>query len=63
MKNLKYDLKKSIGVGDSITDVTFIEMLEKHIASNPSKELQKYILKRKDWQIIDLTKNYKIKGI
>ncbi len=53
-----YNLKKSIGLGDSITDVPFIEMLEIKVASNPSEELRKYITK--DWQVLDLNKNYKI---
>jgi hypothetical protein len=33
-------------------------MLEIKVASNPSEELRKYITK--DWQVLDLNKNYKI---
>lgn len=49
----KYNLtlQGSFGVGDTEVDVSFLNMVEKPIAFNPSSGLHK-IAKRKNWQIV-----------
>jgi len=44
-------LKGSMGVGDTESDISFLEMVENPIAFNPSSELYKVAKKRK-WDII-----------
>ncbi|OGY91447.1 MAG: hypothetical protein A3B31_02050 [Candidatus Komeilibacteria bacterium RIFCSPLOWO2_01_FULL_53_11] len=49
----KYDLslKNSVGVGDSESDIAFLEMVEHPIAFNPNKKLYEYA-RRKQWEIV-----------
>lgn len=44
-------LKKSIGVGDSEGDITFLKMVETPICFNPNKKLYEYA-KRAGWKIV-----------
>lgn len=44
-------LKGSIGIGDSESDIPFLELVERPIAFNPSSELYK-IAKKKGWEIV-----------
>ncbi|MBZ9578647.1 HAD family phosphatase [Patescibacteria group bacterium] len=58
-----FSLKGSIGVGDTETDIPFLELVEYPIAFNPNMELYQVALKKK-WPIIVERKNviYKIGG-
>ena len=44
-------LKGSVGVGDTESDIPFLEMVDRPIAFNPSSELYK-VAKKKKWDII-----------
>lgn len=44
-------LKGSIGVGDSESDIPFLEMVEKPICFNPSSKLYHHA-KRNDWKVV-----------
>lgn len=46
-----FDLSKSTGVGDTESDIPFLEMVGNPIAFNPNKKLAEYA-RRKDWKII-----------
>lgn len=52
----KYSLKNSVGVGDSQSDISFLEMVENPIAFNPDKKLSLYA-KSKKWRIVVERKN------
>lgn len=45
------DLKDSIGVGDTESDIPFLEMVEKPICFNPNYQLYRYA-KINNWQIV-----------
>ena len=47
----KFDLKTSIGVGDTESDIAFLEMVAHPIAFNPNLELAKYA-RKKGWRIV-----------
>lgn len=47
----KFDLKSSIGVGDTESDIAFLKMVGHPIAFNPNKKLANYA-KKKGWQIV-----------
>ena len=47
----QFDLKKSVGVGDTESDISFLEMLGHPIAFNPNKKLAEHAKKNK-WKII-----------
>lgn len=47
----KYDLKSSVGVGDTESDISFLEMVGKPIAFNPNMGLAKFA-KKKGWRIV-----------
>ena len=49
-------LENSVGVGDSIDDVSFLEMVAKPICFNPSKKLYEEA-KRRNWNIVVERKN------
>lgn len=55
-------LKKSVGVGDSGSDIAFLKMVDTAIAFNPDRQLVEFAKKNK-WQIVVERKNvvYKIK--
>ncbi len=44
-------LRNSIGVGDTMSDVSFLEMVTKPICFNPNRELYDYA-KKKGWKIV-----------
>ena len=44
-------LKKSIGVGDTESDIPFLEMVERPICFNPNMKLYRYA-KRMDWEVV-----------
>jgi len=44
-------LKKSIGVGDTESDIAFLKMVEKPICFNPNQKLYQYA-KRTGWQVV-----------
>ncbi|MDO8492538.1 MAG: HAD-IB family hydrolase [bacterium] len=52
----KLTLKGSIGVGDTESDVSFLELVEKPICFNPNEKLYKYG-KRNKWKIVVERKN------
>jgi HAD superfamily hydrolase (TIGR01490 family) len=56
-------LKDSVGVGDSKSDASFLEMVEKPIAFNPDQDLAT-LAKEKNWRIVVERKNvvYDIKN-
>ncbi len=60
--NPQITLKDSIGVGDSDSDISFLEMVENPIAFNPNLKLAEFA-KDKKWQIVVERKNviYNIK--
>lgn len=47
----EFTLKDSVGVGDTIGDVAFLEMVENPIAFNPSRELYD-VAKERGWKIV-----------
>ncbi|MCX6813786.1 MAG: HAD-IB family hydrolase [Candidatus Azambacteria bacterium] len=47
----KLTLKQSVGVGDSESDIPFLEMVEEAICFNPNKRLYQHA-KRADWEVI-----------
>lgn len=47
----KRNLKDSIGVGDTETDISFLEMVEKPICFNPNQKLYR-MAKRQGWEVI-----------
>lgn len=49
--NHGFDLKKSIGVGDTESDIAFLEMLGNPIAFNPNRKLAEHAKKNK-WRVI-----------
>lgn len=49
--NNQFDLKKSLGVGDTESDIAFLKMLGTPIAFNPNKKLADFAKKNK-WKII-----------
>lgn len=48
---IKFDLKNSIAIGDTASDIPILEMVGKPIAFNPNLGLTKYARKKK-WKII-----------
>lgn len=52
----KLTLKGSIGVGDTESDISFLELVEKPICFNPDEKLYKYA-KRNKWKIVVERKN------
>jgi HAD superfamily hydrolase (TIGR01490 family) len=44
-------LKGSVGVGDTESDISFLELVEKPICFNPNKRLYTYA-KRNDWKVV-----------
>jgi HAD superfamily hydrolase (TIGR01490 family) len=55
-ENPQVTLKGSIGVGDSQSDISFLEMVDNPIAFNPEKTLAQYA-KRRMWKIVVERKN------
>jgi HAD superfamily hydrolase (TIGR01490 family) len=55
-ENPKVTLKGSIGVGDSQSDISFLEMVQNPIAFNPEKKLAEYAKLHK-WKIVVERKN------
>lgn len=51
LRETGFSLKGSIGVGDTQSDVSFLQMVDWPIAFNPNRELAK-IAKKKKWQIV-----------
>lgn len=49
--NEKFDLKKSIGVGDTESDISFLELVGNPIAFNPNKKLADHAVKN-SWRVI-----------
>ena len=49
--NNQFDLEKSIGIGDTESDISFLEMLGNPIAFNPNRKLAEHAKKGK-WKII-----------
>lgn len=49
--HLEFDLKKAIGIGDTESDIAFLEMLGNPIAFNPNRKLAEYAKKNK-WRVI-----------
>lgn len=47
----KFDLKNSIGVGDTESDIPFLEMIGNPIAFNPNRKLAEHARKKR-WRII-----------
>lgn len=47
----KFDLKNSIGVGDTESDISFLEMMGSPIAFNPNRKLAEHA-RKKDWRIV-----------
>lgn len=46
-----FSLQGSVGVGDSETDIAFLEMVDRPIAFNPNKKLYDHA-RRKQWEIV-----------
>lgn len=44
-------LKQSIGVGDTESDIPFLELVERPICFNPNSKLYRYA-KRNDWEVV-----------
>ncbi len=63
IKEKGLSLKGSIGVGDTESDVKFLELTERPIAFNPNKNLKK-IAEKRNWEIIVERKDviYQIKN-
>jgi len=55
-ENPQINLKDSVGVGDSSSDISFLEMVKNPIAFNPEKKLAEYA-KSKNWRIVVERKN------
>lgn len=49
--DLEFDLKNSIGIGDTEGDIPFLKMLGNPIAFNPNKDLAEYA-KKHNWKIV-----------
>lgn len=49
--NGEFDLSESVGIGDTESDISFLEMVENPIAFNPNYNLTKYA-KNRGWKII-----------
>jgi HAD superfamily hydrolase (TIGR01490 family) len=47
----KLSLKGSVGVGDTESDISFLELVEKPLAFNPNKKLYRYA-KRMGWPVV-----------
>ena len=47
----KFDLKNSIGVGDTESDISFLEMMGSPIAFNPNRKLAEHA-RKKGWRIV-----------
>lgn len=62
--NNEFDLEKSVGVGDTESDIPFLEMLGNPIAFNPNRKLAEYA-KKKKWRVIVERKDviYDISGL
>lgn len=56
IKKHRLSLSKSIGIGDSVSDVSFLEMVETPIAFNPSQQLFEMAYQR-GWEIVIERKN------
>ena len=63
IKSEKLTLADSVGVGDSKSDVAFLELVEKPIAFNPDQDLFK-VAREKGWQVVVERKNmiYTLEG-
>ncbi|MBI4091063.1 MAG: hypothetical protein HY422_03490, partial [Candidatus Komeilibacteria bacterium] len=46
-----FSLKGSVGVGDSESDIAFLEMVDRPIAFNPNKVLYNHA-RKKHWEIV-----------
>ncbi len=55
-KKLKVDLKRSIAVGDTESDIPMLGLVGRPIAFNPNDQLAKYA-KKKKWEIVVERKN------
>jgi len=51
LKKEKLSLKKSVGVGDTDSDISFLKMVDHPICFNPNQKLYRYA-KRKGWEIV-----------
>ena len=49
--NHGFDLKKAIGIGDTESDISFLEMLGNPIAFNPNRKLAEHA-KKKKWRVV-----------
>ena len=49
--DIKFDMENSIGVGDTESDIAFLEIVANPIAFNPNKKLAKHA-KKKKWRVI-----------
>lgn len=56
IKHKEFDLKKSVGVGDSEIDITFLSLVGEPIAFNPDIKLA-VVAKEKKWKIVVERKN------
>lgn len=48
---IEFDLKNSIGIGDTESDIAFLEIVGNPIAFNPNKSLAEYA-KKNNWKIV-----------
>lgn len=66
IRNHNLSLKGSLGVGDTQSDIGFLELVDKPIAFNPNFELGEYA-KKKNWTIVverkDLIYEFKPKSV
>lgn len=51
LKKEKLNLKKSVGVGDTDSDISFLKIVDHPVCFNPNRKLYQYA-KRKGWKII-----------
>lgn len=56
MQKEKLTLRRSIGVGDTESDIRFLKLVEKPICFNPNKKLYQYA-RRKGWPVVVERKN------
>lgn len=53
----RLNLKNSIGVGDTESDIGFLELMDRPIAFNPNSKLAAYA-KKKDWNVVIERKDF-----
>ncbi len=56
IKEHNLSIKHSVGIGDSLSDAVFLEMVENPIAFNPNNELLE-VAKKRGWKIVVERKN------